>query len=112
MTVASFSVNTTGKSSGKLLDHISPFEKLLTLSSYCPCDKTLLDMYQQVATHRKLDLKLSQITHIYQSKLCFNKLWTFNNTNIVSLGRLLMLLKFNVITINLIPKLSLISKCC
>ena len=106
MTVASFSVNTTGKSSGKLLDHISPFEKLLTLSSYCPCDKTLLDMYQQVATHRKLDLKLSQITHIYQSKLCFN------NTNIVSLGRLLMLLKFNVITINLIPKLSLISKCC
>ena len=62
MTIVSFYVNTLGKSLSKSWDHKGPSEKLLTLDSYCPCDKTFLDMYQQVTTHGKLDPELSKIT--------------------------------------------------
>ena len=68
MTVVSFYVNTLEKSPGKLWGHNGIFEKLLTLGSYCPCDNTFLDMYQQVTTHGKFDHELSQITQI-----CINK---------------------------------------
>ena len=107
MTVVSFYANTQGKSSGKSRGYIGPSEKLITLGSYRLCDRTFLDKYQQV-THEKLDPELPQIT-----QTCINKkLWAFNNNIRASLGGLLMLLKLNVITINLIPKLSLVCKCC
>ena len=35
---------------------------LRVLGSYRSCNRTFLDMYQQVTTRGKLDLKLSQIT--------------------------------------------------
>ena len=62
MISVSFYVNTLGKSSGKSWGHNGPYEKLLTLSSYRPCNRTFLDMYPQVTTHGKLDPELSQIT--------------------------------------------------
>ena len=68
MTVVSFYVNTLGKSPGKSWGHNGPFEKLLTLGSYRPCDRTFLGMYQEVTTYGKLDLELSQI-----SQTCINK---------------------------------------
>ena len=62
MIVLSFYVNTPRKSPGKSRGHSGPSKKLLTLGSYRPCEKTFLDMYQQVTTHGKLDPKLSKIT--------------------------------------------------
>ena len=62
MLVVSFYVNTLRKSIGKSWGHSGPSEKLLTLSSYRPCDRIFLDMYHQVTTHKNLDPELSQIT--------------------------------------------------
>ena len=55
--------------------------------------------------HSKLILKKKQ-------PLFQNSFSAFNNIDRASLGGLLILLKLNVITINLISKLSLISKNC